>query len=94
MPEDCALEEPYGGWVIDTSRGGVRIRLPHELVPVGTILYIRSPFASRKVPWTVVRVKNLRRTDECFELGCEFLEQKTGDTTRILGDRTRVDGPQ
>src|SRR5262245_23615450 len=34
LPEDCAVDEPYGGWIIDASRGGVRIRLPHELVPV------------------------------------------------------------
>ena len=92
LPEDCAVEEPYGGWIIDASRGGVRIRLPHEMVPVGTTLYIRSPFASPRVAWTAVRVKHLRRAGDNWELGCEFTERATSDTTRIVGDRTRVEG--
>lgn len=90
LPEDCALDEPYGGWIIDASRGGVRLRIPHELVPVGTLLHIRSPFASGRVPWTAIRVKHVRRAGENWELGCEFLEIATGDTARIHGDRTRV----
>jgi len=94
LPEDCAVDEPYGGWIIDASRGGVRIRLPHELVPVGTTLYIRSPFASNRVAWTVVQVRHLRRAGDNWELGCEFTERATSDTARIVGDRTRMDGPQ
>ncbi len=88
--EDCAVDEPYGGWIIDSSRGGVRIRLPHELVPVGTLLYIRSPFASLRVAWTAVRVRHIRRAGENWELGCEFAERATTDTTRIVSDRTRM----
>ncbi len=90
LPEDCALDEPYGGWIIDASRGGVRLRIPHEMVPVGTMLYLRSPTASPRAPWTGVRVKHLRRAGENWELGCEFLEVAASDTARIHADRTRV----
>jgi PilZ domain len=90
LPEDCALDEPYGGWIIDASRGGVRLRIPNQLVPVGTLLNIRSPSASSRAPWTAVRVKHLRRAGDNWELGCEFLEVAASDTKRIHSDRTRV----
>jgi hypothetical protein len=90
MPEDCALDEPYGGWIIDASRGGVRLRIPHEMVPVGSLLSIRSPSAPARVPWTQIRVKHIRKSGENWELGCEFLHIATSDTARIRTDRTRV----
>jgi hypothetical protein len=83
LSEDCALDEPYGGWIIDSSRGGVRLRVNGELFPVGTILRIRSPLASGRVPWTGLRVKHLRRAPNGWELGCEFMQLATSDTVHL-----------
>jgi hypothetical protein len=91
ISEDCALEEPFGGWIIDTSRGGVRLRVPREVFPVGTLLYIRAPLAPVRVPWTLLRVKHSQLTGDAGEMGCEFVESGSGDTARIAGPgRTRV----
>jgi len=91
LAEDSALEEPYGAWVIDSSRGGVRLRVPHQLFPVGTLLQIRAPFASERVPWTTLRVRNLRRAEGGWEVGCEFVAHAATDTMRILNTAvTRV----
>jgi hypothetical protein len=91
LAEDCAVEEPFAGWIIDTSRGGLRLRVPSELFPVGTLLHIRGPFASPRAPWTAVRVRNLRRRGDHWELGCEFVE-RASDTTRLSGPgKTRCD---
>src|SRR5262245_9757519 len=89
LAEDCALDEPYGGWIIETSRGGVRLRVSGEPFPVGTLLQIRGPFASARVPWTGVRVKHLRHAGSHWELGCEFINLPTSDTVR-LGGPTRI----
>lgn len=80
MAEDSALEEPFGGWIIDTSRGGVRLRVPRESFPVGTLLLIRSPSASAAVPWTALRVKHCRQVDKNWEMGCEFVHLPGNDT--------------
>ena len=42
LAEDCALDEPYGGCIVDTSRGGVRLRIPGESFPVGTLILPRT----------------------------------------------------
>jgi hypothetical protein len=91
LSDDCALDEPYGAWITDTSQGGVRLRIPGEGFPVGTLLFIRGPFATPRVPWTVVRVKHCRRLEAHGEVGCEFVRAATCDTTRIAAlPRTRV----
>lgn len=91
LPDDSALEEPFGAWVIDSSRGGVRLRVPRHLFPVGTVLQIRTPFASGRVPWTNLRVRNLRRAEGGWEVGCEFVDHAATDTMRILSTSvTRV----
>jgi hypothetical protein len=92
LSEDSALDEPFGAWIIDTSRGGVRLRVPHELFPVGSLLHIRNPFASARVPWTALRVCHIRRAGDQWEVGCEFVDAATSDTTQIAGPGvTRVE---
>jgi hypothetical protein len=92
LPDDSALDEPFGGWITDTSRGGVRLKVPGETFPVGTMLFIRAPFASARVPWTAVRVKHCRRLGNNAEVGCEFVPQASDDTTdQFAPISTRVD---
>jgi hypothetical protein len=90
LSEDCALDEPYGGWIIETSRGGLRLRITGEPFAIGTLLQVRGPFAPRRVPWTGVRVKHLRQAGRDWELGCEFVNLPTSDTVRMAGT-TRVE---
>ena len=90
LSEDCALDEPYGGWIVDTSRGGVRLRISGEPFAVGTLLQLRGPFASRHARWTGVRVKHVRDAGSNWEMGCEFVSLPTNETVRMVGT-TRVD---
>jgi hypothetical protein len=90
LAEDCALDEPYGGWIVETSRGGLRLRISGEPFAVGTLLQVRGPFAPQRVPWTGVRVKHLRQAGRNWELGCEFVHLPTADTVRMSGT-TRVE---
>src|SRR4051812_16333483 len=54
MPEDCALDEPYGGWIVNGSRGGVRLHLLTRDIEEGTVLHLRRPQSERHVPWVAV----------------------------------------
>ena len=93
LSDDCALDEPYGAWIVDTSRGGVRIRMPGFGFPVGALLFLRGPFASARVRWTAVRVKHCRQIDGDCEMGCEFVPMATCDTTDLISgsSSTRID---
>jgi hypothetical protein len=90
LSEDCALDEPYGGWIVDTSRGGVRLRISGEPFAVGTLLQLRGPFASRNAHWTGVRVKHIRHAGNKWEMGCEFVSLPTSETVRMVSN-TRVE---
>jgi hypothetical protein len=83
LPDDCALEEPYGAWIVNGSRGGVRLRMK-EGIPEGTILYLRTSKATAAVPWISVRVKNLRRREDGYELGCEFVRPVLNETAALF----------
>jgi hypothetical protein len=85
LSEDSALDEPFGGWIIDSSRGGVRLRVPRERFSVGTLLRLRGPFASPRVPWTVVCVRNCCHAGDFWEIGCEFIRAADCETTRLAG---------
>lgn len=93
LADDSALAEPFGGWIINTSRGGLRLRVPREGFPIGSLLLIRSPFASVRVPWTALRVKNLVAVEGNWEMGCEFVPHSESETTEIipLSQTTRLD---
>jgi len=74
VPDDSALDEPFGGTILDTSRGGVRLAVPLEGICEGALIRIRHPFAPETVPWTMLRVRNRRFKDDRWELGCEFVQ--------------------
>jgi hypothetical protein len=79
--EDSVIDEPFGGWILDSSPGGVRLAVRDDEIPEGTELQIRSPSASRGMPWVTVRVKHRRRGDGEWELGCEFVRPSLNDPT-------------
>lgn len=73
LPDDCVLDEPYAGWMINCSAGGVRLAVCREVIETGTLLHIRSLSAPAGTSWLSVRVRNRRRTETGWELGCEIV---------------------
>jgi hypothetical protein len=70
LPEDCALEEPYGAWVTDTSRDGLHLCMQREAIAAGTLVWVRTPNAAS---WLAVRVKHCRLHAGEWQLGCELV---------------------
>jgi hypothetical protein len=70
--DDCALGEPYRGVLLDTSAGGLRLAVPHQDIPEGTMVWLRSMSAPDEMAWLGVRVKHRRRRAQFWEMGCAF----------------------
>jgi hypothetical protein len=70
--DDCALGEPYRGTLLDTSAGGLRLAVPGQEIPEGTLIWLRSMSAPDEMAWLGVRVKHRRRRDQGWEMGCAF----------------------
>ena len=61
------------GWVVDRSTGGLCIALPRE-VKVGTVVSIRPSEAPATVQTVEAEVRNCRRSEDGWELGCSFVK--------------------
>jgi hypothetical protein len=72
LPDDCALDEPYGAWVVDTSPSGMRLLLDRQEIEEGDLLWLRRPRAAAATPWVAVRVCNRVQREGKWELGCAF----------------------
>jgi hypothetical protein len=84
LPEDCALDEPYGGWIVNASRSGVCLLVPSGTIAEGTILQLRRPGAAKQIPWVPVRVKYRCQREGVWELGCEFLRPHIHETAVLF----------
>jgi hypothetical protein len=84
LPEDCALEEPYGALLVDTSAGGLRLAVRGERIDAGTLLWVRPPLAPPELGWVSVLVKNRRQQEHLWEMGCAFLESPFGQGWRVF----------
>lgn len=82
MPEDCALEEPYAGWIIDSSPGGFRLALENLVIDVGTTLRLRHAAAAASSSWCVVHVKHRRRSGKLWLVGCELVRARVSRPAR------------
>jgi hypothetical protein len=79
-----ARKEPWQGWVIDRSAGGLCITT-ETIVPAGTILSVRSSNASTGIPWVQVEVKNCRFVGKEYELGCQFVKTPPWSVLLMFG---------
>lgn len=61
------------GWVVDRSRDGICLYLEED-VKLGTTVKVRPVSAPEKMDWIKVVVKNRRRRDKGYVLGCQFAE--------------------
>jgi hypothetical protein len=79
-----ARKEPWQGWVVDRSAGGLCITT-ETVVPAGTILSVRSSNASTGIPWVQVEVKNCRFVGKEYELGCQFVKPPPWSVLLMFG---------
>src|SRR5208283_1173630 len=68
--------EPFEGWVVDRSAGGLRL-LVDEAVEAGSILNVRPVKIHPEFPWVQVRVKSCAQERNSWNLGCQFLYKLT-----------------
>jgi hypothetical protein len=71
-PED-GLQEPYLGWVVDRSEGGLCLAFQRIGLKVGDVFLVELAPDSEAAAWVAVRVKNGRWRNNRLELGCEFV---------------------
>lgn len=74
LSNDSALDEPFGGTLLDASPGGVRLAIRLADIPQDAVLLVRPPAAPAGTPWMPVRVRNLRLFQDQWELGCQFTD--------------------
>ena len=65
------LKDPFTGWVLDRSVGGLRLSVSREF-PSGAILHVHPPEAPEST-WVQVEVKSCAGQEETWELGCQFV---------------------
>src|SRR5262249_30648618 len=65
-------ETPFPAVVVNYSMGGLCLTTSRE-VEEGTVLRARTPAAMSSIPWVQIKVRNRRRTEDAWELGCEFV---------------------
>ncbi|MCS7020447.1 MAG: PilZ domain-containing protein [Gemmataceae bacterium] len=72
------------GFVLDRSTGGLCIALTSE-VPRGVVLKVRAAHAPDTVDYVNVIVRNCRRQDGYFEVGCEFEQTPPWNVLLLFG---------
>jgi hypothetical protein len=85
-PSDV-LDQPYAGWIVDRSKGGIRLSLSCSEIPVGSLLIVQPAASTARLPCPAVRVKNRRRKEDRIELGCEFVADVPREETLFWGYR-------
>lgn len=70
-----AIEEPYRGWVVDRSHGGVLLCLSRSTAEIGNVLMVQPRSATGALPWISLKVMNRRLKKGRVDLGCEFVQR-------------------
>jgi hypothetical protein len=68
---DAISREPFSGWILDRSMGGMCLSLDHEVEP-GTILAVSRVPQTVASRWVELRVLNVRERESTWEIGCEY----------------------
>jgi hypothetical protein len=71
LPTDAVVDEPFSGWLVDSSPGGLRLVVPSSDIPEGAILHVKAATAGANTRWTRVHVRHRRRHNDQWELGCQ-----------------------
>jgi hypothetical protein len=76
VPAEVSATEAAPGapaWVVDRSRTGLRLAVP-EPARVNALLRVRSRLYPDCAPWVLVRVRSCQLFEDCWLVGCEFVE--------------------
>jgi hypothetical protein len=76
--------EPFQGWVVDRSTGGVRLLVDQEVKP-GSVLSVRPTKSHPGFTWVQVKVKSCRPERSSFNLGCQFLRKLSWTELQVFG---------
>jgi hypothetical protein len=80
-----ALEEPYRGWVVDRSQGGICLSFPRSDIEAGSVLKVQPLSTMAGLPWVEVRVKHRRQKRSRVEFGCEFVQGQQWRQLLLVG---------
>jgi hypothetical protein len=72
-------KEPFSGYVINRSIGGLCVSLVQPLEE-GSVVSVRPAKEAFDDTWYEVEVKYCRATDTGWEMGCEFLSRASSNT--------------
>jgi hypothetical protein len=76
--------DPYYGWVIDRSMGGLCLTVETP-VSVGTIISVRPTNAPDTAPWVQVEIRRCKEEGKSWELGCQFLKTPSWGVLLLFG---------
>jgi hypothetical protein len=76
--------EPFQGWVVDRSSGGLRLLVDQE-VKAGTVLSVRPTKSHPGFTWVQVKVKSCKPERSSFNLGCQFLRKLSWTELQVFG---------
>lgn len=79
-----AATDPYPGWVVDRSIGGLCLSV-EKPVETGMILSVRTNNAPVEVPWVQVEVRSCRQLNQEWELGCQFVRTPPWSVLLLFG---------
>jgi PilZ domain len=72
------------GYVLDRSTGGLRLAMPVAIAP-GSTLQIRAVNAPDTIGFVTLIVRSCRKTDDFFEVGCEFEQTPPWNVLLLFG---------
>jgi hypothetical protein len=72
------------GYVIDRSTGGLKIAAQVAVAP-GSTLQVRAADAPDTIGFVTLIVRNCRKTDNYYELGCEFEKTPPWNVLLLFG---------
>lgn len=79
-----ATLDPFQGWVLDRSTGGLRILVDQQVV-IGTVLSVRPAKAHASFPWIQVKVRSCQPERSSFHLGVQFVQKPAWGEMQAFG---------
>lgn len=79
-----ATTEPFQGWVIDRSSGGLCLLVDQKVEP-GRLLSVRPTRCHPGFPWVQIQVKSCRAERGSWNLGCQFEHKLSWTELQLFG---------
>jgi hypothetical protein len=84
LTDAMASTEPFQGWVLDRSQGGLRLLVDQQVAP-GTVLNVRPAKAHASFPWIQVRVRSCQPERNSWSLGVQFVAKPAWGELQAFG---------